>query len=234
MLENIDNNSQNNQNNDFIENVKQTGSVTTTDGKHIIHTLTIIGQIEGHYILPNDNKSTKYEHMIPQIIAVEQSKEIDGMLIILNTCGGDVEAGLALAELIAGMNKPTVSLVLGGGHSIGVPLAVSSKYSFIVPSATMTIHPVRTNGLVIGVPQTLRYFVKMQERITEFVTSNSNISGETFTKLMMNTEEMTTDIGTTLDGKMAVEYGLIDSIGTMSDALNKLYELIDNTKISGD
>ena len=220
-----DNKSGENQNKQ--EQMRNFGSITTTDGKHVIHCLTIIGQIEGHYLLPNDNKTTKYEHMIPQIVAVEQSEEIQGMLIILNTCGGDVEAGLALAELISGMKKPTVSLVLGGGHSIGVPLAVSSNYSFIAPSATMTIHPVRTNGLVIGVPQSLVYFLKMQERISDFVVSNSKIDKDVFNSLMMNTEELTTDIGTTLDGKAAVENGLIDSIGSLSDALQKLYELTD-------
>lgn len=172
---------------DDIRQIIETGSITVDKNGHYIHCLTIIGQIEGHYILPPQNKTTKYEHVIPQLVAIEESKEIEGLLIILNTVGGDIEAGLAIAELIAGMKKPTVSLVLGGGHSIGVPLAVSAKQSFIVPSATMTIHPVRMNGLVIGVPQTLSYFDKMQERIVRFVCENSNITSEEFRRLMMET-----------------------------------------------
>ena len=175
---------------DDIRQIIETGSITVDKNGHYIHCLTIIGQIEGHYILPPQNKTTKYEHVIPQLVAIEESKEIEGLLIILNTVGGDIEAGLAIAELIAGMKKPTVSLVLGGGHSIGVPLAVSAKQSFIVPSATMTIHPVRMNGLVIGVPQTLSYFDKMQERIVRFVCENSNITSEEFRRLMMETGEL--------------------------------------------
>ncbi len=204
------------------------GSVTPTKGKHVIHCLTIIGQIEGHYTLPSQNKTTKYEHVIPQLVAIEEDPEIEGLLIILNTVGGDVEAGLAIAELIAGMKKPTVSLVLGGGHSIGVPLAVSAQYSFIVPTATMTIHPVRMNGLVLGVPQTLSYFEKMQERIVSFVTENSGITAERFEKLMMQTGELMMDVGTSIDGTQAVEEGLIDGLGGLSDAIAKLYELIES------
>ena len=204
------------------------GSVTPTKGKHVIHCLTIIGQVEGHYTLPSQNKTTKYEHVIPQLVAIEEDPEIEGLLIILNTVGGDVEAGLAIAELIAGMKKPTVSLVLGGGHSIGVPLAVSAQYSFIVPTATMTIHPVRMNGLVLGVPQTLSYFEKMQERIVSFVTENSGITAERFEKLMMQTGELMMDVGTSIDGTQAVEEGLIDGLGGLSDAIAKLYELIES------
>ncbi len=201
------------------------GSVTVS-GKHIIQCMTVIGQIEGHYTLPPQNKATKYEHIIPQIVAVEESEQVEGLLLILNTVGGDVEAGLALAELIAGMKKPTVSLVLGGGHSIGVPLAVSAKRSFIVPSATMTIHPVRLSGLVLGVPQTFSYFQKMQERITNFILRNSNISRETFNSYLFNTNELVLDVGTVLDGEGAVKSGLIDSLGSLSDALNCLYSMI--------
>ena len=183
------------------------GAVITSNGKRNLFCLTIIGQIEGHYILPSQNKSTKYEHVIPQIVSVEENPDIDGMLVLLNTVGGDVEAGLAIAELIAGMKKPVVSLVLGGGHSIGVPLAVAAKHSFIVPSATMTIHPVRLNGLILGVPQTIEYFRRMQKRITNFVISHSKINEESFMKLAMNTAELTTDVGTVLDGEEAVKCG---------------------------
>lgn len=201
------------------------GSITVS-GKHIIQCMTVIGQIEGHYSLPPQNKTTKYEHIIPQIVAVEESEQIEGLLLILNTVGGDVEAGLALAELIAGMKKPTVSLVLGGGHSIGVPLAVSAKHSFIVPSATMTIHPVRLSGLVLGVPQTFSYFQKMQERITGFILRNSNITREEFNSYLFNTNELVLDVGTVLDGEAAVKSGLIDSLGSLSDALEYLYSMI--------
>lgn len=201
--------------------------VTSAGGKHAIHCLTIIGQIEGHYVLSGQNKTTKYEVLMPQIVAVEESAEIEGLLILLNTVGGDVEAGLAIAELIAGMKKPTVSLVLGGSHSIGVPLAVSSKRSFIVPSASMTIHPVRMNGLVLGVPQTLDYFLRMQERITDFVVRNSSMERERFLSLMMNTSELAADIGSVLDGAGAVREGLIDRLGGLRDALDYLYTLIE-------
>ncbi|MBS6628758.1 MAG: ATP-dependent Clp protease proteolytic subunit [Clostridiales bacterium] len=205
----------------------ENGSITISKNGRFIHCLTIIGQIEGHYILPSQNKTTKYEHVIPQLVAIEESKEIDGLLIILNTVGGDVEAGLAIAELLATMRTPSASLVLGGGHSIGVPLAVSCNKSFIVPSATMTVHPVRMNGLVLGVPQTLSYFEKMQERIVNFVESNSRISGEDFRALMMKTGELVMDVGTVLNGEAAVECGLIDEIGGLSDALDFLEKRIE-------
>ena len=187
-----------------------------------IHCLTIIGQIEGHQILPEDQKTTKYEHILPTIAAVEESPEITALLILLNTAGGDVEAGLAIAEMIAGMRKPTASLVLGGGHSIGVPLAVSCQKSFIVPSATMTVHPVRMNGTVLGVPQTLSYFEKMQDRIVNFVANNSGISADDFRALMMKTGELVMDVGTVLDGEEAVKCGLVDALGGLSDALDYL------------
>ena len=184
----------------------ETGSITVEKSGHFIHCLTIIGQIEGHFILPSQNKTTKYEHVIPQLVAIEESKEIDGLLIILNTVGGDVEAGLAIAELLSTMQTPTASLVLGGGHSIGVPLAVSCKKSFIVPSATMTVHPVRMNGTVLGVPQTLSYFEKMQDRIVNFVENNSKIGAEDFRRLMMKTGELIMDVGTVLDGEGALGF----------------------------
>ncbi len=215
-------------NEESSEQLKDFGSVTTTGGRHTIHCLTVVGEIEGHMLSSNQNKTTKYEHVIPQLVEVEENRDIEGLLIILNTVGGDVEAGLAIAELISGMKKPTVSLVLGGGHSIGVPLSVSAKKSFIVPSATMTVHPVRMTGLVLGVPQMLRHFEKMQDRITTFVSSNSKISKERFNELMMNVGEMVTDIGTVLDGKRAVSEGLIDSVGSLSDALKCLYDMIEN------
>lgn len=203
------------------------GASTTKTARGTIYTLTIIGQIEGHQALPENIKTTKYEHVIPLLAAVEESEEIDGLLLLLNTVGGDIEAGLALAELIAGMKKPTVSLVLGGGHSIGVPLAVAAKKSFIAPSATMTIHPVRINGLVLGVPQAFTYFQRMQERITRFVTDNSRMSFDRFTELCMNTDELATDVGSVLDGEEAVQEGLIDSLGSLSDAIEALYDMID-------
>lgn len=209
------------------ELIEQSGSVTPMNGKHPIHCLTIIGQVEGHFVAAPQNKTTKYEHVIPQLVAVEQDPRIKGLLIILNTVGGDVEAGLAIAELISGMKKPTVSLVLGGGHSIGVPLACSAKRSFIVPSATMTIHPVRLNGVVLGVPQTLYYFQRMQDRIIDFVVSNSRMPAARFRKLLMNTNELVMDIGSTLDGDAAVGEGLIDHLGGLSDAIACLYDLIE-------
>ena len=187
-----------------------------------IHCLSIIGQIEGHQILPEDVKTTKYEHVLPMLAAIEESPEITGLLILLNTVGGDVEAGLAIAELIAGMSKPTVSLVLGGGHSIGVPLAVAAKRSFIAPTASMTIHPVRINGLVIGAPQTYEYLAGMQERIVSFVTAHSRISRRDYTRLMSDTRKLANDVGTILSGEEAVQCGLIDQIGTLSDALEYL------------
>ena len=191
-----------------------------------IHCLTIVGQIEGHQLLPEDAKTTKYEHVLPLIAAIEESREIQGLLILLNTMGGDVEAGLAIAELIAGMKKPTVSLVLGGGHSIGVPLAVAAKRSMIAPSAAMTIHPVRLNGVVIGVPQTYNYFARIQERIVSFVTRHSAISREEYLRLMTNTDELANDVGSVIYGEEAVKSGLIDSLGTLSDALQYLHEVI--------
>lgn len=214
---------------DQAELIEKTGEVVPHNAKHLIHCLTVIGQVEGHYVLPSQNKTTKYEHIIPALVAIEQDRSIEGLVIILNTVGGDVEAGLAIAELIAGMKTPTVSLVVGGGHSIGVPLAVSAKHSFIVPSATMTIHPVRMNGLVLGVPQTLSYFDKMQDRIVNFVTSNSNISEQDFRNLMLQTGELTRDMGTVVDGERAVELGLIDSLGGLSDAIDCLYSLIEES-----
>ena len=192
-----------------------------------IHCLSIIGQIEGHQILPEDVKTTKYEHVLPMLAAIEESPEITGLLILLNTVGGDVEAGLAIAELIAGMSKPTVSLVLGGGHSIGVPLAVAAKRSFIAPSASMTIHPVRINGLVIGAPQTYEYLAGMQERIVSFVTAHSRISRRDYTRLMSDTRKLANDVGTILSGEEAVQCGLIDQMGTLSDTLEYLKKTAD-------
>lgn len=215
---------------DREELIEKNGEVVSQNAKHLIHCLSIVGQVEGHYVLPSQNKTTKYEHIIPALVAIEQDRSIEGLVIILNTVGGDVEAGLAIAELIAGMKTPTVSLVVGGGHSIGVPLAVSARHSFIVPSATMTVHPVRMNGLVLGVPQTFSYFDKMQDRIVNFVTSNSNISEETFRNLMMKTGELTMDMGTVVDGETAVEVGLVDSLGSLSDAIECLYDIIENTE----
>ena len=183
-----------------------------------VHCLTIVGQIEGHQVLPEDAKATKYEHILPLLAAIEESPEIQGLLILLNTMGGDVEAGLAIAEMIAGMKKPTVSLVLGGGHSIGVPLAVAARCSMIAPSAAMTIHPVRLNGVVIGVPQTYNYFARIQERIVRFVTDHSRISREDYVRLMTNTDELANDVGSILNGEDAVRLGLIDRLGTLSDA----------------
>lgn len=201
-------------------------SVTTCGEAGCIHALIIAGQIEGHYSASTQAKSTKYEHIIPTLVAVEESVEVDGLLILLNTIGGDVEAGLAIAEVISGMRKPTVSLVLGGSHSIGVPLAVAAKRSFIVPSATMTLHPVRINGLVIGVPQSFDYFEKMQMRIIEFITRNSSADGEELKRMIMKTDQMTTDIGTVLGGAEAVEKGLIDQVGSLGDALSCLKQMI--------
>ena len=206
------------------------GVFASVNAEHNIHCLTVIGQIEGHYILPPQNKTTKYEHIMPALVAIEQDMSIEGLLIILNTVGGDVEAGLAISELIAGMSKPTVSIVVGGGHSIGVPLAVSAKKSFIVPSATMTIHPVRMNGLLLGIPQTLSYFERMQERIISFVSKNSSIKPERFRELMMKKDELVMDVGSVLDGENAVKEGLIDSLGGLSDAVKCLYSLIEENK----
>lgn len=215
---------------DEAELAEKLGQTVSQNSKHLIHCLTVIGQIEGHYVLAEQNKTTKYEHIIPALVAIEQDRSVEGLLIILNTVGGDVEAGLAIAELISGMKTPTVSLVVGGGHSIGVPLAVSAKRSFIVPTASMTIHPVRMNGTVLGVPQTLSYFDKMQDRIINFVLSNSNIKEDDFRRLMMNTEELVLDVGSVLEGEKAVEIGLIDELGGLSSAMECLYDLIENTE----
>lgn len=217
-------------NSEKSEEIKDFGSSLIKTKRGSIHCLTIIGQIEGHMLLPPQNKSTKYEHILPQLVNVEENDEIDGMLILLNTVGGDVEAGLAIAEMISTMKKPTVSLVLGGGHSIGVPLAVSSDYSFIARSATMTVHPIRTNGLVIGVPQTFEYLWKIQERITDFVVRNSSLEKQNFMDMLLNTDDLANDIGTVLFGKDAVECGLINEIGGLSDATEKLYQLIEEKR----
>ena len=213
---------------DELSQIEQTATITSARGKHIIHCLSIIGQVEGHQELPSPAKTTKYEHIMPQLVAVEEAEDIEGLIILLNTVGGDVEAGLALSELIAGMKTPTVSLVLGGGHSIGVPLAVSAKRSFIVPSATMTIHPVRMSGLVLGVPQTMTYFEKMQERISRFVEANSGMTAERFNELSRRTGELVMDIGTVLDGDQAVKEGLIDELGSLSSAISTLYSMIES------
>lgn len=210
--------------------VEDSGAVTTDNGQHRIHCMTIVGQIEGHYVLPSETKATKYEHMIPQLVAVDESRDVDGLLLLLNTVGGDIEAGLALAELIAGMKKPTVSLVLGGGHSIGVPLAVAARRSFIVPSATMTIHPVRINGLVLGVPQAFTHFQRMQERIIDFVCTHSRMTPDRFAELCMNTGELATDVGSVLDGEEAVREGLIDRLGSLRDALDALAAMIEEKR----
>ncbi|MBE6840893.1 MAG: ATP-dependent Clp protease proteolytic subunit [Ruminococcus sp.] len=215
---------------DEAELIEKTGEIVSRNSKHLIHCLNIIGQIEGHYVLSSQNKTTKYEHIIPSLVAIEQDRSIEGLVIILNTVGGDVEAGLAIAELVASMKTPTVSLVIGGGHSIGVPLAVCAKRSFIVPSASMTIHPVRMNGTVLGVPQTLSYFDKMQDRIINFVTSNSNVEEKVLRRLMMNTKELVMDVGSVVEGEKAVEIGLIDRLGGLSDAIESLYELIETSE----
>ena len=208
------------------EQVIELGSDLTRSRNGNIYTLTIIGQVEGHQIAPDNAKTTKYEHVLPLLAGIEESDEIDGLLLLLNTVGGDIEAGLAIAEMIAGMKKPSVSLVLGGGHSIGIPLAVCAKKSFITPTASMTIHPVRMTGLVVGAPQTFRYFQRIQEQITEFVTANSKISKEDFEGFMMATGEMATDVGTILYGREAVRSGLIDHLGGLNDALTALHKMI--------
>ncbi len=212
---------------DFI--MKSGGVISKKDGE-TIHCLTIVGQIEGHYALGEGQKATKYEHIIPLLVSIEQSDEIDGLLLVLNTMGGDVEAGLAIAEMVAGMSKPTVSLVLGGGHSIGVPLAVSAKKSFIVPSATMTIHPVRMSGTIIGVPQTYYYFERMQDRIIRFITDHSGVSEEKFRELLLRTDQIATDVGSLIDGREAVEIGLIDAAGSLSQALQELRRQVEEKR----
>ena len=219
-----------NENNEQTEQLKELGSDLSKTSKGNIYTLTIIGQIEGHQVLPDTCKTTKYEHILPLLAGLEESEDIDGLLLLLNTVGGDIEAGLAIAEMISGMKKPTVSLVLGGGHSIGIPLAVCTKKSYITRTASMTVHPVRMTGLVVGAPQTFRYFHRIQEQITDFVTANSGITKELFEGYMMATGEMATDVGTILYGKDAVACGLIDSLGDLNDALTELHKMIDQYK----
>lgn len=238
MDENNKNNKENNSDNEkdnkndteqhIDERIEKTGQVTLDNNEkhHKLHLISIIGEIEGHENLSNNSKTTKYEHVLPELALLEDDKTIDGILVILNTMGGDVEAGLAIAEMIASMSKPTVSLVLGGGHSIGVPIAVSTDYSFIVPSGTMVVHPVRMNGMVIGVPQTFQYLKLIQDRITEFVCGHCNVSKERFEELMMETEILTKDVGTILIGTSAVENGIIDEVGGIKEAIAKLHELI--------
>jgi ATP-dependent protease ClpP protease subunit len=215
---------------DQQDQIVELGSDVTTGSQGRIYTLTIIGQVEGHQVAPETVKTTKYEHILPLLAGIEESDEIDGLLLLLNTVGGDIEAGLAISEMIAGMKKPTVSLVLGGGHSIGIPLAVCTKKSFITPTASMTVHPVRMTGIVVGAPQTFRYFQRIQEQIADFVTANSGISRENFENYMMATGEMATDVGTILYGKEAVNSGLIDQLGGLSDALAALHQMIDEYK----
>ena len=214
------------------EQLIELGSDITNGKDGRIYTLTIIGQVEGHQVLPENCKTTKYEHVLPLLAGIEESDDIDGLLLLLNTVGGDIEAGLAIAEMIAGMKKPTVSLVLGGGHSIGIPLAVCTKKSFITPTASMTVHPVRMTGLVVGAPQTFRYFQRIQEQITEFVANNSRIEKARFEQFMMATGEMATDVGTILYGKEAVASGLIDKLGGLNDALSALHRMIEKQKMS--
>ena len=212
------------------EQILELGSDITKSSKGNIYTLTIIGQVEGHMNAPENVKTTKYEHVLPLLASIEESEDIDGLLLLLNTVGGDIEAGLAIAEMIAGMKKPTVSLVLGGGHSIGIPLAVCTKKSFITPTASMTVHPVRMTGLVVGAPQTYRYFQRIQEQIADFVTTNSKITKEDFMDYMMATGEMATDVGTILYGKEAVSSGLIDKLGGLNDALSALHRMIEKNR----
>ena len=209
------------------EQIEDLGSIWRTRGKHAIHCLTVVGQVEGHVEAPQGQKTTKYEHVIPQLVAVQEDPGIEGLLVLLNTVGGDVEAGLALAELIASISKPSAAVVLGGGHSIGIPLAVSARRSFIVPTATMTIHPVRHSGMILGVPQTMRWFEQMQERITGFVAAHSGMTEKRYTELMLRTGELVMDVGTVLDGRKAVREKLIDQLGGISDALEWLYQEIE-------
>ncbi|MEK3882198.1 ATP-dependent Clp protease proteolytic subunit [Paenibacillus sp. PL2-23] len=219
--------------NPAVENIQQLGTASSpSPGESNIYCMTIIGQVEGHMILPPQNKTTKYEHIIPQLVAAEQNPKIEGVLIVLNTVGGDVEAGLAIAEMISTLSKPTVTLVLGGGHSIGVPIAVAGNYSFIAETATMTIHPIRLNGLVIGVPQTFEYLDKMQERVVRFVTSHSQVTEATFKQLMFKTGELTRDIGTTVIGTDAVKHGLMNAVGGLGDALRELNGMIEMRRAS--
>ncbi|HYF95480.1 MAG TPA: ATP-dependent Clp protease proteolytic subunit [Symbiobacteriaceae bacterium] len=219
--------------NQALENVEAVGTTNVPQVPKNIHCLTIIGQVEGHLALPPQNKTTKYEHIIPQLVAVEQNPEIEGLLVILNTVGGDVEAGLAIAEMIASLSKPSVALVLGGGHSIGVPIAVSATYAVIASTATMTVHPIRLTGLVIGVPQTYEYLDKMQDRVIRFVVENSKISEKQFRELMFRTGELARDIGTVVVGRDAVKYGLMDEVGGLSSAVTMLKKLIADKKGAG-
>lgn len=221
---------ENEKQNSEIQQIKELGTTNLPQEESNIHCLSIIGQVEGHILLPPHNKTTKYEHVIPQLVAIEESKQIEGLLLVLNTVGGDVEAGLAISEMIASLSKPSVSIVLGGGHSIGVPMAVSADYCFIASSATMTIHPIRLNGMVIGVPQTYEYFNKMQERVVKFVCSHSNVTKEKFKELMLKTGELANDVGVVLFGEEAVQTGLIDAVGGLSDAIAKLNELIEENR----
>jgi ATP-dependent protease ClpP protease subunit len=214
----------------MVDAIQQLGQTNVPALESNIFTLSVIGQIEGHLVLPPQNKTTKYEHVIPQLIAAEQNPKIEGIMVILNTVGGDVEAGLAIAEMIASLTKPTVSIVFGGGHSIGVPIAVSTDYSFIAETATMTIHPVRLTGMVIGVPQTFEYLDKMQDRVVQFVARHSNITEEKFKELMFTTGELTRDIGTNVIGKDAVKYGLIDAVGGLGAAIQELNRRIEETR----
>ncbi|OFW79907.1 MAG: hypothetical protein A2201_02335 [Alicyclobacillus sp. RIFOXYA1_FULL_53_8] len=218
------------ENEEVVSSVESLGQTEPVRADSDIYCLTVIGQVEGHIVLPPQNKTTKYEHVIPQLVAVEQNEKIHGLLLILNTVGGDVEAGLAISEIVAGLTKPTVSLVLGGGHSIGVPIAVSANYSFIAETASMTIHPIRLTGMVIGVPQSFEYLEKMQERVTRFVVNHSQISEQVFKELMLNTGEMARDIGTTVVGRDAVNYGLVDEVGGLGNAMMKLRSLIQETR----
>lgn len=212
------------------ESIFKTGTILTKNDGNSLYCISIIGQIEGHYALPENQKATKYEHILPLLVSVEESENVSGLLILLNTLGGDVEAGLAIAELIASMSKPTVSIVLGGGHSIGVPLAVAAKRSFIVPSATMTLHPVRSQGLVLGVPQSFKYFSEMQDRIVSFICRNSKADKDELIRLMNRTDQLATDIGSIIEGEEAVKLGLIDSIGGLSDAISAIKEIQDTNK----
>ena len=213
-----------------LDGIEESGSIQTKNSDVNIHCMSIIGQIEGHYMLPEGQKATKYEHIIPMLVSIEEDREIDGLLVLLNTMGGDVEAGLAIAEVIASMTKPTVSVVLGGGHSIGVPLAVSGKRSFVVPSATMTIHPVRMNGLVVGVPQSFTYFKEMQKRIIDFICTHSRANPNKIEELMMRPDMMATDVGSIIEGREAVEYGIIDEVGGLDRAIETLKDMIKNKK----
>ena len=230
-MNNLENNDKKNENNkNIVDSIEENGTVCSKKNGISIQCVTIIGQIEGHYLLPENQKTTKYEHIIPLLYEIEQNEEIHGMLMILNTVGGDVEAGLAIAEMVAGMKKPTVSLVIGGGHSIGVPLAVSTDVSFIVPSATMTVHPVRINGVVLGAPQSYLYFQKMQERISNFIVSHSNCKKEIFDSMLYKTKDIATDLGTILGGRNAVDIGLIDRLGGLKEAVFELEKMIKEKK----